>query len=246
MTSAAKAIARRIMATLGYEVRRVPGIPDDVEIPDRELYRPLFSPWLGSGPFGRIYARVADHTLVSMDRCYVLHSVAQQALHVPGDFWECGVYRGGTAALLAEVLSSGTVGKKLYLFDTFQGMPATKRGIDAHGEGDFADTSLEAVSNFVAHTELCVYRAGLIPETFSGLESSTIALVHVDLDIYESVRRCLEFVWPLLSAGGFAVMDDYGFPSCPGARRAVDEFFGGTDTVPVCLQTGQALAFKSC
>jgi len=40
------------------------------------------------------------------------------------------------------------------------------------------------------------------------------------------------------------VIDDYGFPSCPGAVAAVDEFFAHTRSVPICLQTGQAIIFK--
>jgi O-methyltransferase len=55
---------------------------------------------------------------------------------------------------------------------------------------------------------------------------------------------CLNFIWPRLSQGGFIVFDDYGFPTCPGARAAVDEFFHAKDFRPLCLPTGQALVFK--
>jgi O-methyltransferase len=41
------------------------------------------------------------------------------------------------------------------------------------------------------------------------------------------------------------IFDDYGFPSCPGARAAVDEFFRGAAAVPLVLSTGQAVVFKS-
>ena len=44
--------------------------------------------------------------------------------------------------------------------------------------------------------------------------------------------------------GGMIVFDDYGFPSCPGARRAVDEAFANRPEVPICLPTGQALVVK--
>ena len=44
--------------------------------------------------------------------------------------------------------------------------------------------------------------------------------------------------------GGFILCDDYGFPSCPGARSAVDRFFAGKTAIPLCLPTGQALIFK--
>ena len=234
------------MPLLGYELRRNrPRNPDERNIPDGALYRPLFSPWFGQGEFAQYYALAAPRTLVSRDRCYVLWILLRQALHLSGDVWECGVYKGGTAAMMAAVLrDSALPNKKLFLFDTFKGMPETDSQKDLHRQGDFRDTSLEAVRAYVGTPDRCVMRPGLIPDTFQGLESSTIAFVHVDLDIYKSIVDCLNFVWPRLTLGGFIVFDDYGFPSCPGARAAVDEFFAARTCVPLCLPTGQAVVFK--
>lgn len=46
------------------------------------------------------------------------------------------------------------------------------------------------------------------------------------------------------SLGGVMVFDDYGFPSCPGAKKAVDEFFKSKIETPIYLPTGQCLVFK--
>jgi O-methyltransferase len=59
------------------------------------------------------------------------------------------------------------------------------------------------------------------------------------------VLDCCHFIYPRLLAGGFMVFDDYGFPSCFGARQAVDEFFAGRPEVPLVLPTGQAVVFKA-
>jgi len=40
------------------------------------------------------------------------------------------------------------------------------------------------------------------------------------------------------------VFDDYGFPSCAGGKRAIDEFFAGKPEVPIVLPTGQAIVVK--
>lgn len=234
------------LASIGYELRRIrPRLANQRNIPDGELYRPLFSPWLGHGDFGKYYALAAPRTLVSADRCYVLWTLLRQALKLSGDIWECGVYKGGTAAMMAAVLrDSPLAGKKLLLFDTFQGMPETDSLRDLHRKGDFDDTSAEAVRAYVGADDFCILRPGFIPETFQGLESATIALAHIDLDIYKSILDCLNFVWPRLTVGGFLIFDDYGFPSCPGARAAVDEFFAASSCVPLCLPTGQAVVFK--
>jgi O-methyltransferase len=236
---------------LGYQIaKRHPELlprgnsPAVPAIPDAELYRPLFSPWFGGGEFRDYYALAAPRSLVSPDRCYVLYRLLLQAVQLEGDVWECGVYQGGTAAMLASILENNAPSKKLYLFDTFEGMPETGAA-DWHKKGDFADTSLESVLAYVGHRELCVTRKGFIPDTFSGLEAEHICFVHIDVDIYRSIMDCCEFTWPRMSLGGFMVFDDYGFPSCPGARKAVDEFFVGKPAVPLCLPTGQAIVFKS-
>src|SRR4051812_21860933 len=66
-------------------------------IPDPHLYRPTFSPWLGEGAFGELRDAVAKFSLVSPDRLWVLYTAAMNARRLPGDFVECGVYKGGTA-----------------------------------------------------------------------------------------------------------------------------------------------------
>jgi len=213
-------------------------------LPDREFYRPRFSPWEGFGEFKDVWAPVWPHTIVSADRVWLLHALAQQAYHLPGHFWECGVYKGGTAIMLASVAAS-VPGKQLHLFDTFSGMPDVNPAYDnCHVQGDFADTSLEAVRGRVGKGPHIFYHPGFIPDTFKGLESERIALVHVDVDIYQSAADCCAFIYPRLCGGGFMVFDDYGFPTCAGARAAVDQFFAGKPERVVVLPTGQAFVTK--
>lgn len=214
-------------------------------IPDAEFYTPLFNPWLGYGEFQRFWEMCQPYTLVTADRCHTLYTLASQALSLQGDFWECGVYKGGTAILLAELLASQRTLSKLHLFDTFEGMPDTDPQKDLHRRGDFADTSLAAVQERVGRENKVVFHKGFIPHTFEGLEHTKIAFAHVDVDIYRSVLDCCLFIMPRLVQGGFVVFDDYGFPSCPGARQAVDEFFKDRKERPLVLPTGQAIVFAS-
>jgi O-methyltransferase len=237
-----KSAIRQGLKVLGYEIRRAPRILERApeRIPDAELYRPLFSPWLAPS-FGRYYELAARRSLVSRDRCWVLYCLGRQALGVSGGFWECGVYKGGTASMFAAMLREQGSTKKLHLFDTFEGMPETDATKDLHVKGDFSDTSLEEVRAHVDANDLAIFHPGLIPDTFAGLEAERIAFAHVDVDIYKSIIDCLEFIWPRLSPGGVVVFDDYGFPTCPGARQAVDGFFITKPEVPLCLPTGQAI-----
>lgn len=219
--------------------------PERKPLPDKALYQPNFSPWLAeTGAFRDLADKAKPFSLVSEDRLWVLYSLAQQAKQLKGDFWECGVYKGGTAIMLAEIIANTTT-KRLRLFDTFSGMPETDPDKDYHRKGDFADTSLAAVKQRVGDKNTISYHQGFIPDTFAGLENETLAFAHIDVDIYQSVMDCCEFIYPRLVSGGFMLFDDYGFPSCPGARQAVDTFFANKAEVPLVLHTGQALVMKS-
>jgi len=123
-------------------------------------------------------------------------------------------------------------------------MPPTNKKNDLHREKDFIDTSLEQISAFVAHDERIHYIQGLIPDSFKNLPSDAqFAFAHIDLDIYESILNACEFLYPKMNRGGFMVFDDYGAPSCPGARLAVDQFFSDKPEVPLVLPTGQAVVY---
>jgi O-methyltransferase len=246
-----KRILRKALARMGYQIVRSEAPPDQPRLldgsalPDGEFYAPLFSPWLGYGRFADYHRLAAPYTLVSPDRCWVLYCLARQAFGLGGEFWECGVYRGGTARLLAQLLADDGGFERLRLFDTFAGMPETDASRDYHKQGDFADTSMEAVRDLVGHPGRVTLHPGFIPATFAGLEDARIAFAHVDVDIYRSVIDCCEFILPRLATGGVLIFDDYGFPTCPGARRAVDESFSITPFVPLVLPTGQAIVFKT-
>ncbi len=224
-----------------------PNIDRIKNIPDAEFYKPLFSPWLGYKEFKSIYSRIQPYTVVSNDRCWYLYVLAQQAVGLNAEFWECGVFKGGTALLFSEIirmeLSNPPV--NLRLFDTFEGMPQTEIKKDLHAKGDFSDTSLEKVSQLFINENYVEIHKGLIPETFKNLEQKSIGFAHIDVDIYKSTLDACSFIYPRLVQGGIIVIDDYGFPSCPGARMAIDEYFSDSKIFPLSLSSGQAIIFKS-
>lgn len=213
-------------------------------VPDAKLYSPRFQPWRGASDFRTIYNEIRPYTLVAPERAWTLYCLARQALLLQGDFVEAGVYRGGTARLLRRLIEGISPPRRLHLFDTFSGMPATSPERDLHQPGDFSDTSNEVVSSLVGREDWILYHRGLIPDTFKGLEDARIVLSHIDVDIYRSVLDCCQFFYPRTVPGGFLIFDDYGFPSCPGARAAVDEFFRNRPEIPLVLHSGQAVVFK--
>ena len=134
-------------------------------------------------------------------------------------------------------------GKTVRLFDSFAGMPQTDYQKDVHRAGDFADTSLQGVKNIVG-CDRTEYHSGFIPQSFEGLDVDSISFAHVDLDLHDAILESCQYIYPRLSKGGVLVFDDYGFPSCPGARIAVDDFFRDKPEFPLVLPTAQAVVCK--
>ena len=182
-------------------------------------------------------------TLVPLPKLSVLLQAYLTTLSLQGEVWEAGVYQGGTARLLGRAINDNRDETVLRLFDTFIGMPDVDPLKDMHLRGDFADTNLDAVRNFVGLEPYISFHPGFIPDTMKGLERSRIKFAHIDLDIYKSITDTLEFIYPRMSQG-VLVFDDYGAATCPGALEAVDEFFAGRAETPLSLTTGQAVVFK--
>lgn len=176
--------------------------------------------WGNDPTFISLYDDIRDRTLVPAARCFALYEMALALRAKPGAVAEVGIYKGGTARLLAATCPD----KPLHLFDTFEGMPETDPSVDGHRTGDFADTSLKAVKTFVDGGARMHFHVGLFPDTAAPIENDRVCLVHVDVDIYQSVRACLKFFYPRLVPGGALVFDDYETERCPGVRKAIDEF----------------------
>ncbi len=215
--------------------------------------------------FTELWARVESYTMISMERAYALYSAVDYIVKagIPGDFVECGVWKGGAAMLMAlTLLQMNTADRRLFLFDTFQGMtpPTEKDKVawsgqavqekweqDKRGEknnfGWWAVPRHEVIQNL--HTtgypdSRIITVEGDVKQTIPDQSSENIALLRLDTDWYESTLHELKHLYPKLQPGGVLLLDDYGHFT--GARKAVDEYFSET---PVFLHrddyTGRSL-----
>jgi O-methyltransferase len=177
--------------------------------------------------------------------------------HVPGAFVECGVWRGGSAAVIGHMAKNHRPARMCWFLDSFEGMPAGRPedGIGSIGIEPFdsADSSgtlhpigvnvapLEDVAQFLfveaglepASVELC---KGWFQNTLPVVTQDVgeVALLRLDGDWYESTKVCLEYLYPLVSSGGYIIIDDYfAFPGC---RRALHEYFDAQSIKPQLLK----------
>ena len=161
---------------------------------------------------------------------------------------EVGVYKGGTSWFISEVLSkTARYGWELYSFDTFEGHnPKDISKEDAsHKAGLFNDTTYESVKNLLKEYNHTFVYKGRFSDTSKVLQSLKLSFVHLDVDIYKPTLFGLNFFKRRMTKGGIIIVDDYGFKTCPGVKKAVDEFVAKNDTFHFFhVLTGQAILIK--
>jgi len=174
---------------------------------------------------------IRRNTMVGPARIQNLSRLAQRIEdeRIPGDVVECGVYKGGTAAILARSATHSPLPRTVWLFDTFQGMPPASAadGPEAASWVGHLSSSPARVEKLLRRTGADLSRVRIVPglfqDTFPALRIPQVALLNIDADWYESVKLCLETFYNAVVPRGFISIDDYG--AWPGCRRAVDEFF---------------------
>lgn len=153
---------------------------------------------------------------------------ARNSLTVSGDFVELGCYKGDTSLLLAEILK-GTE-KKLYIYDSFEGLPdKTTNDESVAGEnfkaGELYVTKREVKERFLrANLPVPVIKKAWFSELTDADLPSKIAFAFLDGDFYESIRDSLHLVEDKLLEGSVVIVHDYTNPALPGVAKAVDEW----------------------
>ncbi len=194
-----------------------------------------------------VIAALRPYSMTSAERLWTLLNAVRYivAEGVPGDVVECGVWRGGSMmAAAGELVRQGDTERALWLYDTYAGMtPPTDDDVEA-GTGVTAAQMLASTSVGDGNNVWCVagladveanmrstgypmdhisFVEGDVAQTLLTSAPSSIALLRLDTDWYESTKVGLGVLYPKLAVGGVCILDDYGH--WEGARKAVDEYF---------------------
>lgn len=191
---------------------------------------------------------VADRklTMVSRQRLIATINACKHAVltGTPGDFIECGVWRGGNALAAKLTFENYGSSKHVYLFDTFAGMTAptehdTSRFETRPTAEQFGESLRDGRSNW-CYASIEDVRSNLLTAgiDFAGVhfiqgdvvqtlqDSShlpdSIAVLRLDTDFYESTKAEMEILYPRLSRGGSLLIDDFGY--WDGSRKAIVEY----------------------
>jgi O-methyltransferase len=190
--------------------------------------------------FSKLYRQVRNITMCSNARLRGLHRAIRHVVAhgVPGDVVECGTARGGSAALMGLTLKQlGATERTLWVFDTFEGIPAPTPEDPDHKIAELYTGacvgSIEEVTASFRQLEILPKAKlvkGLFDQTLRLANIGPIAVLHIDGDWYASVKTCLETLYDKVVDGGVIQFDDYGY--WKGARKAVDEFLANRSISP--------------
>lgn len=172
---------------------------------------------------------------------------------IPGVIIDLGVFRGAstfTWAKLCEIFCPTDVRKVIYGFDTFEGFPSLSKEDgpedlrqDLKKGGYFGGSSIEKdldlaqiamnQDKHIKHINRIELIKGDVVKTIPELLSRKgnglrVALLNLDLDLYEPTKVALENFVPLMVRGGIIIADEYAVDTFGGESKAIDEYFERT------------------
>ncbi len=175
------------------------------------------------------------HTMIGLKRLDNLQYCVEDVLSrgVGGDLIETGVWRGGAVIFMRAILKAHAVTDRIvWVADSFQGLPPPdpyQFPLDAgdrhYTHKELAVSMEEVKANFARYGLLddqVRFLKGWFRDTLPSAPIRHLAVLRLDGDMYESTMEALVNLYPRLSVGGYAIVDDYG--NIPGCRRAVEDY----------------------
>jgi hypothetical protein len=178
------------------------------------------------------------------------YEIFKKIVELPGVIIDLGVFRGAstfTWAKLCEVFCPTDVRKVVYGFDTFEGFPSLSKEDgpenieqDVKSGGYFGGSSIErdlelaqqAMNHdrHLRHINRIEFikddAVKTVPDFIASKGNGLrIALLNLDVDLYEPTKVALEHFVPLMVMGGIIILDEYAVDTFGGESKAVDEYF---------------------
>ena len=174
-----------------------------------------------------------------LKKILVRYELFKLSKSVPGDIFECGVFKGTGLIFwlkLLKIYDPNSL-KKVIGFDTFGDFPKSTLNFEKKAakkfqneakfnaknllkniKGKIKDANLQEKSNLI--------KGDIVKTSKKYVQENRgfrISLLHLDLDTYEGTKHSLNNFYPHVSPGGVIIFDEYGSRGW-GEREAVDEF----------------------
>lgn len=187
--------------------------------------------------YDKIHGIKSDLDSALLARLYILRQLASHQKSKNLNFAEAGVFAGMSMHFVSEFCNSRFIG-----IDSFEGVSEPGNNDTEYFKTVKLDIPIDYAKRTIAtHKNIELYK-GWIPEVFNEIDTLEYSYIHIDVDLYEPTKNCIEYFWPKLTSGGVFICDDYGSYKTIGARKAMNDFFGQENLLE--LPTGQAIIYK--
>ena len=212
--------------------------------------------------FGKVFSFLDDPEFVraveanevignEKSRIWRLHTLAwaaRSAVKLPGDFVECGVFLGLSAAVVTSVLEFERAEKTFYLYDTFEGL---SERYSSAGERETAPDEIFAaaglgeavVKRFEGYANVRVIK-GVVPDILDEACPDDVAYLHLDMNAAKAEIGALEVLFDRMVPGGFLVLDDFAHSRHRNQFTEERAWFKAHGHEVLELPTGQGLLIK--
>lgn len=237
MKRALQSVTKRAFRVLGYEIRRVSESPQ-TETSAKTAAR-IVAEARASVARDMFSIGVPPMTWAATSKFLYFQRMFDIIKDTDGDVVECGVGRGNSLLYLALLVKDEMKGRKLWGFDSFEGFPEPSeqdRSSRAPREGEHSGVDVSDIENLLInsgldvnflYTQLSLVK-GFFSESLSKYAGDTIALLQLDVDLYDSYLTTLKYFYPRVAEGGVVLFDEYlGWNDniqFPGAQIAIDEY----------------------
>jgi len=200
----------------------------------------------------RLFYKYRSYTMGSPQTVVQTLHLCRSVRKVEGDLVECGVWRGGMSAAMAEILRGHTS----VLFDSFEGLPNAQQidgpaalayqadvtSRDYHDNCRASENEARRAMTMAGNAKYRIF-SGWFRETVPkyAAEHPNIAVLRLDGDWYESITTCLDELFQHVVHGGLVIVDDYG--SWDGCTRAMHDFLSRTHATEAIRKTRSGVAY---
>lgn len=175
---------------------------------------------------------IIGFTMIGAERLDNIRFCIESALtdDISGDFVECGVWRGGACIFAKAVLNAHGSHKRVWLADSFQGMPKLQSAEDKidpeYSEFEYFAVSADQVRDHFRRFDLLDdnvhFIEGWFVDSLPRAPVKQISVLRLDGDHYSSTMDALNSLYDRVSQGGYIIIDDYN--ALAGCQTAVKEF----------------------
>jgi len=194
--------------------------------------------WMANSEFNAYLRTFQEEFGFNADRRWMVYQLALLTVAVAGDTAECCVFQGAGSYLICLANQQSSLYKSHHVFDSFEGLSQPRDVDGRHWKQYDLACGLQAVQANLRQFADVQCHKGWIPERFDEVSSRQFSFLHIDVDLYEPTLESIRFFYERMTPGGIILCDDYGFSTCPGATKALDEFLSDKPEKVISLSGG--------